>query len=323
MHEEQVRVKSGDVELAGTLCAPEKNGRFPAVLMVHGSGPLDRNENVKGQPLNIFNAMAHALADCGIASLRYDKRGCGDSSGDYMRAGHSDLVQDALCCLDFLEEFEQVSANDLYILGHSEGCVIAPQMALQRPAVSGLVLLCPFIENIESVLHRQAVQLQKEIDAMRGIRGAFYRVLVKLIGSPVASQARLLAKVRESDLPVVRSGLTRFPARWLRELLALDTESIFASTNTPMILIGGEKDLQCNPGDIFRIEEIAPSPTETLMFEGMTHLLRVDEAAASLLGSRRLLKRDVEKTLTEKTAQWILSVSTANRERHATGNAGV
>ena len=63
--------------------------------MVHGSGPLDRNENVKkGSHLNLFNTLAHHLAGIGIASLRYDKRGCGESTGDYYAAGHSDLLAD-------------------------------------------------------------------------------------------------------------------------------------------------------------------------------------------------------------------------------------
>lgn len=92
MQEQEVRIQSGEVELIGILCSPDGTGKFPAVLMVHGRGPLDRDENMKGQQLNIFNAIAHVLAQRGIASLRYDKRGYGASSGDFMSAGHADLV---------------------------------------------------------------------------------------------------------------------------------------------------------------------------------------------------------------------------------------
>lgn len=321
MHEQEVRVQSGDSELIGTLCVPEREGKFPAVLMVHGSGPLDRNENMKGQQLNIFNALAHAMAAYGIASLRYDKRGCGSSSGDFMRAGHSDLIQDALRCLDTMAKSEYVSDNDLYVLGHSEGCIIAPQVALHRQSVSGLILLCPFIENIESVLHRQAAQLEKEIDSLPGIPGFLYRVLFALIGRPRASQRRLIQKVRESDYPIVRTGLTRFPAKWLREMLELDAESIFASTTTPMMLIGGEKDLQCNPKDIFRIAEVAQAQSEALLVEDMTHLLRVEQGTATILGSAQLENQEVEPVVIEKTIHWIHLISAANNQlRQLTGN---
>lgn len=213
MHEQEVTIQSGEVELVGTLCLPAREGTFLAVLMIHGSGPLDRNENMKGQQLNIFNALAHAMATYGIASLRYDKRGCGSSSGDFMRAGHSDLVQDAIHCLDTMANSACVSDKDHYILGHSEGCIVAPQVALHRPSVAGLMLLCPFIEHMDSLLLRQAGQLEEEIDSLPGIAGFLYGVLFALIGKPRASQQRLIQKIQESDSPVVRTGLTRFPAK--------------------------------------------------------------------------------------------------------------
>ncbi|MDO6747360.1 alpha/beta hydrolase [Gilvimarinus sp. 1_MG-2023] len=243
MHEEAVRIQSGDIELAGTLCLPGKAGRFPAVLMVHGSGALDRNENTRGQSLNTFNAIAHALADAGVASLRYDKRGCGSSSGSFIHAGHRDLVQDATECLHALAGFSNVSADELYILGHSEGCIIAPQVVRQRPFVAGLILLCPFLEDMASILKRQAAQLERELASLRGIAGLFYKLLFAVTGSPSASQRRLIQKVLQTQDPVVRSGLARFPAKWLRELLALDAKAVFSGTTTPMILVGAEKDL--------------------------------------------------------------------------------
>ncbi|WP_236982385.1 alpha/beta hydrolase [Marinagarivorans cellulosilyticus] len=247
MHEQEVKIQSGEITLTGTFCAPNANGEFPAVLMVHGSGPLDRDGNMKGQNLNIFSQLAHAFANRGIASLRYDKRGCGDSSGNFMTTGYSDLVQDAEKCLDALAESKTVSDNHLYILGHSEGCSIAPQISERRASVSGLVLLCPSIERVETLLVRQALQLEKEIDSLPGMSGYLYRTLFKIMGRPFRTQKRLIRKVRESDLPVVRHGVTRQPAKWLREILEMETERVFTSTHTPMLLVAGEKDLQSDP----------------------------------------------------------------------------
>lgn len=116
MHETDVAIQSGGARLAGTFCVPAGRVFFPAVLMIHGSGPLDRDENMYGQRLDIFNqrldifnTVARGLAEAGIASLRYDKRGCGASAGDFFQTGHADLVADAVNCLDALSRCEQLS----------------------------------------------------------------------------------------------------------------------------------------------------------------------------------------------------------------------
>ena len=88
MVEMEVTVRSNGTRLSGTACRPDGAGRVASVLMIHGTGPLDRDENLKGQRIDAFNTIAHYLAAAGIASFRYDKRGCGRSSGDYYRAGH-------------------------------------------------------------------------------------------------------------------------------------------------------------------------------------------------------------------------------------------
>ncbi|MBC55243.1 MAG: hypothetical protein CMQ34_15555 [Gammaproteobacteria bacterium] len=322
MVEQEVTIQSGDASLSGTLCTPDAMGRFPAVLMVHGSGPLDRNENTKGQALNIFNAIACALAEHGIASLRYDKRGCGKSSGNYLSAGHSHLVQDALQCLDFLAGSDPVCEEQLFVLGHSEGCIIAPQLSQYRPAVAGLVLLCPFIENLESMLKKQAAQIEEEVESIRGIAGFYYRTVFRIIGKPRETQQRLLQKVRATDDDVVRFALSRQPAKWMREILALDADAIYSANRTPMLLIAGNKDLQCDPQDIFRIAETTQGPSETLLVEGMTHLLRIDKNPATIMGAARQSREPLANVVIEKTAHWINAASGAGHQLPATRSEG-
>lgn len=84
MHEQKINIQSGNEILAGTLCLPKVTGQFPVVLLVHGSGPLDRDGNMKRQKLNLFNTIAHVLAANGIASLRYDKRGAAKVRGSLL-----------------------------------------------------------------------------------------------------------------------------------------------------------------------------------------------------------------------------------------------
>ncbi len=305
MLEEELIIQSADAMLAATYCRPSQDGLFPVVLMIHGSGPLDRNENMKGQRLDIFNAIAHGLAERGIGSLRYDKRGCGASTGDFLWTGHKDLVADSVSCLDALARQDGAMADRVFVLGHSEGCIISPQVCLHRPRVSGMILLCPFISKLESMLMNQASQLEKEAGSMRGMAGRLNRLLIKVRGNPVDLQRRLIRRLKTSTSAVIRVGFSRVPAKWYREFMDIDPASIFASTKTPMLLIGGEKDLQCDPDDIFRIAEVSEAISETWLVKDMTHVLRKDAGISSISASFHLLGRPMEPSVIERIGLWI------------------
>lgn len=307
MFEQAISVPSGGATLAGTLCQPALGGRFPLVLMVHGTGPLDRDANMPGQALNIFNTLAQALAAAGIASLRYDKRGCGQSSGDYNTASHHDLVADAAAWLTALRQREGQAGQPIFILGHSEGCLIAPQAAKLSPPVAGLALLCPFIEPIERVLLRQAATVQAELQAMPGLPGWLNRGLMRLLGEgPLEQQRKLIARIKTKGEASFRAGPQRIPANSLREMMAVDVAAIMAAIDTPCLLIGGAKDLQCDPQDVARISEVLTAPVESHVLPDLTHLLRRDPQPASLLGSAALVKDPLDAEVVELVRDWLL-----------------
>lgn len=144
MRSSELRVASDGVELAATLTLPDVGDHPALVVCLHGTGPLDRNANMPGQVLDIFNTIAAHLASVGIACLRYDKRRCSESTGDYYTAGHVDLLDDALAVIDHAQQVG--TFRRIYLLGHSEGTLLAVEASLQRP-VRGLVLLSPFIKS--------------------------------------------------------------------------------------------------------------------------------------------------------------------------------
>lgn len=253
MIEKQITIDSYGNKLSGTVCLPQDNGRFPLVLMLHGSGPLDRDENMPGQQLNVFNTIAHRLAREGIASFRYDKRGCGKSSGDYFAAGHTDLVNDAIRWFDVLRQAHFCDPSRMYLLGHSEGSIIAPQVSAARPSVAGLLLLCPFVDDIESILIKQATQLEKEFTNLPGFGGLVRRVFSRMMGVTVKNQKKLIRKLKSTNKETLRSGLHKVPAKSLREMMRLDARAIFSQVTCPMLLVGGEKDLQCDSSDVGRM----------------------------------------------------------------------
>lgn len=305
MIEKEIAIDSYGNRLSGTVCLPEGDWRFPLVLMLHGSGPLDRDENMKGQQLNVFNTIAHYLAREGIASLRYDKRGCGKSSGDYFATGHANLVHDAICWFDVLRQGDFCAPERMYLLGHSEGCIIAPQVSAVRPSVAGLMLLCPFVDDIESILIKQASQLENEFKSLPGLGGVVRRVLSRMMGVTVKNQKKLVRILKSTNKETFRSGLHKVPAKSLRELMRLDARAIFSQVTCPMLLIGGEKDLQCDPSDVGRIAELAKGSVDKHVIKNLTHVLRFDERQASLLGSAELIKKPMEPVVLELIAAWI------------------
>lgn len=305
MVEKEIEIDMGRSKLSGTICLPEDKGSYPFVLMVHGSGPLDRDENMTGQKLNIFNTIARHLADEGIASLRYDKRGCGKSSGDYYTATHLDLVEDAIECFDTLEQYSTCKKNEIYVLGHSEGAIIAPQMSIKRPSIDGIILLCPFVEDMESILIKQARHIQEALSNLEGSKGVIYRFLSKLTGNQITSQRKLIIKLKSSSTPTIRYWFRKIPANWLRELLKIDPQAIFRKVKCPMLLIGGEKDIQCDPIDVSRIVELTRGEVDAHVVKNLTHILRLDECKPSIFSYTALIKKPVDPTVLNLTTHWL------------------
>lgn len=131
--------KAGKVSLAGTLTIPQGKGPFPAIVLVSGSGPQDRDETLFGH--KPFLVLADHLTRNGYAVLRYDDRGTAGSGGDLQKATTADLAQDALAGLQWLKSRKEVQKKKIGIIGHSEGGSIAAMLAAQQQDVGFIVML--------------------------------------------------------------------------------------------------------------------------------------------------------------------------------------
>ena len=191
------------------------------------------------------------------------------------------------------------------MLGHSEGTIIAAQLANRHPQLAGLVLLCPFIERMDSILRRQSVQMQSELKQAKGFRRILYSCFFALLGDPVHSQEKLLTKLEASDAPTFRWMLQKVNAKWLRELIALDNGRIYSGVSVPMLAIGGEKDIQCLPSDVARIAEVAPSDVTQHVIPDLTHILRLDPEKHTFLSYAKLLKQPIEPSIGELVSNWV------------------
>ena len=143
------------VKLAGSFSVPQGKGRFPAVVLVAGSGPHTRDEDVFGH--KVFLMLADALNRAGIAVLRYDKRGIGASTGDYANATTTDFTTDAEAAVDWLKTRPEVEPGHIGIIGHSEGGLIAPAVAVSDSSVKFVVLMAgPGLPGDQILLMQQA-----------------------------------------------------------------------------------------------------------------------------------------------------------------------
>ena len=141
--EEDVRVGSGVWSLPGTLSLPAGSGPFPALVLVHGSGPLDRDGTVG--PNRPFRDLAHGLAERGIAVLRYEKRTKAhperlmDTEGGF--TVREETVDDALAAVSLLRGREEIDSRRVFVLGHSLGGMLAPRMGDADPRIAGFVVM--------------------------------------------------------------------------------------------------------------------------------------------------------------------------------------
>lgn len=280
-------VERSGFALRGSLCLPGCDGPYPIVLILQGSGQVDRDGNVGGSGAGLYAKLARALAGYGVASYRYDKRGAGSSGGNFLAAGYRDLVEDAKACWEALTLAPFGDRGRMYMLGHSEGTAIAAQLAssLAHPP-RALVQLCPFDDSAETMLIHQAEGIDRELPGVPGLLGILLRLARRIVGPYGQHMRRKLAHVRKLDGGTVRLGPTRVSARWLRELIDLDVNGLYRAVPCPMLLIAGEKDLQCTPESAERLARLAFAPTEFHVVPNMIHHLSVREGQPALLDMR-------------------------------------
>ncbi|WP_394617133.1 alpha/beta hydrolase [Lentzea sp. JNUCC 0626] len=280
--------------LAGTLSVPDGPGPHPAVLLLHGSGRLDRDGNAGRLKPNLGPALAESLARQGIASFRYDRRGVGASSGDWLTTGFVDNREDAVAAVEALAARPDISR--VGVIGHSEGALHA--MALgSHPDVAAVVLLAGFARTGEDAMRWQAEAVARGLPAP-------LRPLARLA-------IRRMIRLKAPGPDVVRVAGKRVNARWTREMLGHDTRSDLARVRVPVLAVTGEKDIQVDPDDLHRIHALVQGETEVQRVPELTHLLRRDPGRASMLFYPRQLRRPVDAELISTTTSWLARALTS------------
>jgi uncharacterized protein len=252
------------VKLAGTLTIPEGKGPFPAVLLITGSGPQDRDESLLGH--KPFLVLADYLTRRGIAVLRVDDRGVGKSTGKFAEATTFDFADDAQAGVNYLKSRSEVDGKRIGLVGHSEGGVIAPIVASRSSDVAFIVLLAGTGLTGEDIIYLQSKLIAQAEGAKANdtqINEALQRKIFALVkqeaaGPELVKKLQTLVKEestkwtpeqkkeldKQGGLLAVYASLQEFSKPWFKTFLAYDPTTNLKKVKCPVLAINGELDLQ-------------------------------------------------------------------------------
>lgn len=266
-HTEQIYFNNPDanIKLAGTLSLPAKKGKFPAVILISGSGPQDRNETIFDH--KPFLVIADHLTKNGIAVLRYDDRGFGKSTGNFGTATTYDFSTDVESAIEYLKSRPEINAEHIGLIGHSEGGLIAPMVAARSKDVDFIVLLAAPGINPNSLLILQAEYIgrnakipETELQKAKVTHTHFFETLrkkedIETLKPELTGYAKDMYRyIPKEILPpnmteedYIASILAQFTSPWYRYILNYDPIKALEQVRCPVLALNGELDLQVPP----------------------------------------------------------------------------
>ena len=279
------------VTLGGTLTVPPGNGPHPAAVLVSGSGPQDRDETVFGH--RPFLVLADHLTRSGIAVLRYDDRGVGQSTGNIATATTPDFADDAEGAVRYLATLPAVDRAAIGIIGHSEGAIVAPIVANRSDDVAFVVLLAGTGVPGEELLVMQLLATNRAMGVSEQVtaqRSALQQELFSLLSSApddstAAAQAREILAGAGMTGQAADAQVAGLLNPWMRFFLVYDPLPELRELEVPVLSLWGAKDMQVPPeGNRAPVEQALaesenPDVTVTVLPD-QNHLFQTSDTGA-------------------------------------------
>jgi hypothetical protein len=323
------------IQLAGTLTVPEGQGPFPAVVLVSGSGPQNRDEEILGH--RPFLVLADYLTRRGIAVLRYDDRGVGGSKGSFQSATTFDFADDAQAALDFLAGRPEIDARHLGVVGHSEGAIVASILAArgaegaQNASVAFCVLLGgPGVRGDELLLMQNAAlgrasglsdaqiseagRVNRELYSIAmsdGTTAELRKKIIDTMESVIDSAPALTAQQKEAQKERVPSQADELLSPWTRTFLSLDPSEYLKKVGVPVLALDGSKDLQVPARENLAaiaaaLKSAGNQSATTVELAGLNHLFQ--HAGTGLPSEYGEIQETFAPEALKRIGDWILSV---------------
>jgi uncharacterized protein len=266
------------VKIGGTLTIPKKHGKFPAVLLITGSGQQDRDESLMGH--KPFKVIAEYLSERGIVVLRVDDRGKGKSTGKFSKSTGADFVKDILSGVEFLKNRKEINPSKIGLLGHSEGGSLAPEVAVKSGNVAFIVSMAGTAVNGLDLLIKQNYEILKptkpDTVLLNQYLTLFYRPTMEeimkqddsktIIRNTVLHMEKFRKLVGEENykkyLPVPPHDTTyakifvnQANSPWFKHFLQNNPADYWQKVTCPVLAMNGTKDLQVDAGNNLKATE--------------------------------------------------------------------
>ena len=296
-----VTIPANGFSIAGTMTNPPAMGRLklPTVVLVAGSGPLDRDSMVAGIP--ILSQLAAALSKEGFLVLRYDKRGVGQSGGRTESATQRDYADDLISVIKWLERRDDVDDRRIAVVGHSEGGSIALQAGAREKKIASLVLMATSATSgAELILEQQRRELER----------------LKLPDAEKAEKIELQKRIQAAVMN--GSGWDALPPEvrkqadtpWFRSLLLFNPADVMPRVKQPILIVQGTLDSQVPAYHADKLAELARSrkkdagPTEVIHVPGVNHLL-VPAVTGDVQEYPTLAEKAISAEIGSTIARWL------------------
>jgi uncharacterized protein len=320
--------KIGNFVLAGTLTMPNKTGVFPAVILITGSGPQNRDEEILDH--KPFLVIADYLTRNGIAVLRCDDRGTAESGGNFKTATTMDFSTDIEAALDFLLTRKEIDKNKIGLIGHSEGGLIAPMVAIRRKEVAFIVLLAgPGISGERILLLQEALigkasgESEAAVSDGTSVSEGAYRLVTETQNLDTLN-TRLTAYFHDriiSDSTFARtapaepgqfiaSKVHLLATPWMQYFIQFDPAPTLEKVKCPVLALDGSKDLQVPPEiDLAAIktalEKGGNKDVTTIEFPNLNHLFQ--ECKTGSPSEYAQIEQTFSPVALDKMTKWIIS----------------
>lgn len=311
------------VRLAGTLTIPRGAGPFPAVVLITGSGPQNRDEELLGH--RPFLVLSDHLTRHGIEVLRVDDRGIAKSTGDFSKATTEDFATDVMASIEFLKSRKEVNQKQIGLIGHSEGGIIAPMVAAKSTDIAFIVLMAGTSLTGEQIIYLQSALISKAAGATdaqlaknRKIEESMFAVLKQEKDDEVArkklqeilTQANAEENSGEKiDQAAIDAQVKSFASPWFRFFATYDPKPALSRVKCPVLILNGSNDLQVPPsgnlpGMVEALEAGGNKDYEVVKLPMLNHLFQTSETGSPADYSK--ISETIAPVALETMSSWIL-----------------
>ena len=318
-------------KLAATIAIPQGAGPFPAVLLITGSGPQDRDETIMDHKL--FAVLADHLTKKGFIVLRVDDRGIGKSTGNFALATSADFAKDVSSGVDYLLSRPEVDKKKIGLLGHSEGGMIAPMVAVQRKDINFIILLAgPGVKILDLMAEQnEAIARSSGLSetALKEIKPLFRKIASAIMGAPDSATAiknvsaaletwaagkseelleELHFETKEDRLSYVTEMVNQFQSPWFKYFMSFDPQPWLEKLNCKVLALNGDKDIQVIssqnlPGIEAALKKGRVKTYEIKELKGLNHLFQ--SCKTCTVDEYGELEETVSPTVLEIIAGWL------------------